>query len=245
MSGRAFPGKYSENYHKRRREDQHNPTKGRTVRESNRIRRDCEKFSENINNLLEATGFRRMPWFPVADVITDRDDDAVIDWRGVVENTRTDGYEIDDDGLLVQMQDAGIRASNRIECVVVYSADRDDGLRDFYMTRKNIFNPFPCPEWGALPLTLHQWRLIALTLIESRVYWQWEASVNHYVKLRDMPAGYEYQYIVGWNMVPCQRPSHQPTTLDSGEATLWTGHIIYSLATNGSFSQNLMNGYQE
>lgn len=243
--GSAFPGKYSENYHKRRREDERNPTSGRTVRESNRIRRDCIRFSENINNLLDATSYRRMPWFPVQDVITDRDDDAVIDWRSVAENMRQDGYEIDNDGLLVQMQDAGIKASNRIECVVVYSADRDEGRRDFYMTRKNIFSPFPCPEWGYLPLTLHQWRQIALCLIESRVYWQWEAAVNHYAELRELPAGYTYQYIVGWNLVQCATPSRQPTTLDKGEEPLWTGHIIYTLATSGSFKPSMMSGCLE
>ena len=241
---RAFPGTRSQNYHKRRREDQRNPTKGRTVAESNRLRRDCFKFAENINNLMDATSRARMPWFPVVDVITDRDDDAVIDWRAVAENRKADGYQVADDGLLVQMQDEGIKASNRIEAVVVYSADRHGGHRDFYMTRKTLFSPFACDNWVRAALTRHQWGIIALSMIESRVYWQWEAAVNEYAERHELPGGYVYQYIVGWNMVPAIRPSQQPR-IDQEERPLWTGPIIYSLATTGFSKLNMMNGYQE
>lgn len=218
-----------------------NPAPGRTANESRRIRRTLEKLRDHIDHTIELTGSRELPWLPSHYVLTDTDDESVIDWRGMVE-TRAD-YTADEDGLLVDLHDAGIKASNRIAAVTVYKAVDDEGLVSHYMIRKTLYSPLPCPEWGALPLTLPQWRIIALTLIFSRVLWQWGQAVRDY----SGNDNFIYQYTVGWNLVDTRPPFNKNRKhiiymgeKYDGEPDEWTGNIIYKQITD-EFS-NQTNG---
>lgn len=225
---------------KRRAEQQH-PAKGRTAQKSVEILRDCHKFAANITKLLEATDYQCFSWFPIEHVITERDDDHVQTWRSIAEYTKSDGYETDDSGLFVELQSEQLRVSNRIACVCMFRAERDADV-DLYVTRKTIFSPFPCEEWGVLPLTLHQWRVIALPFIISRACWQWQAAVNWFAERHEVPGGYVFQQVIGWNLEASIRPAQQPT---AHEVEFWTGPIIYSLATTGFSKLNTINGFQE
>lgn len=245
----GFPSKRKQKIYDGFREARRNPTAGRSKAEHNRILRTCLKFHDNLQVLLDLTDERSMPWLPTKDVVTDRDDEAIIDWRAVAEQFKVDGYQVDGDGLLIHMQDPGITASNRIEVVTVYSANDDMQHRD-YMLRKTIYSPFPCDRWGALPLTLHQWRIIALVLTETRARWQWEAALNEYASNNGLPGGYRFAYIAGWNLVENRPPfnRHQPhlVRVADNEPELWTGTIMYRLAITGSFSPiTHSNGGQE
>lgn len=235
----GFPSKLKQRKYADIKALNRSPTAGRTPAEHMRILRACDRFHDNIQVLLDLTEERSMPWFPTKDVVTDRDDEAIIDWRAVAERFKVDGYQIDGDGLLIHMQDPGITASNRIEVVTVYSAHDDLDNRD-YMLRKTVYSPFPCDRWGALPLTMHQWRIIALAISEARARWQWEAALNEYAEKNGLPAGYRFAYIAGWNLVENRAPfnRHQPhlVRVASNEPKLWTGTIMFRLATTGSFS---------
>lgn len=111
-----------------------------------------------------------------------------------------------------------------------------------YMLRKTIHCPFECPEWGSLPLTLHQWRIIALPLIASRVRWQWTQALRWYAEQRAVePTDFTFSYNVGWNLVPPRKPSAQRRNSDQ-DTTIWTGPIIYFLATNLSLGKNTVRG---
>lgn len=236
----GFPSKRKQRIYEGFAAARRNPTEGRSKADHMRVLRDCIRFHDNIQVLLDWTDGRAMPWFPTKDVVTDRDDEAIIDWRAVVERYKVDGYQVDGDGLLIHMQDPGITASNRIQAVTVYSAQDDLENRD-YMLRKTLYSPFPCDKWGALPLTLHQWRIIALALTEARARWQWEAALNEYANNNGLPAGYRFAYIAGWNLVENAAPfnRHQPhlVRVADHEPELWTGTIMFRLATTGNFSQ--------
>lgn len=240
---KAFPGKRSTNMQAQLLHERRNPTAGRTGAESNRIRRDCERLATNLELVMSLTYGYPMRWFPIEDVVTDRDDEAIIDWRAVAENQVIDGYATDDTGLLVNMQDDGIQASNRIEVVTVYTAT-DGGVVPGidYMLRKTIYCPFECPEWGSLPLTLHQWSIIALPLIKSRVQWQWTEALRWYAERNGItPCDFEFSYNVGWNLVPPRKPAAQRRNSDQ-DAHIWTGPIIYFLSTNLSLNRNMTRG---
>lgn len=231
---KAFPNKRSAALQEQQLHARRNPTAGRTVAESNAIRRDCERLRDNLRLVLDFTERAQLDWFPTADAITDTDDEAIIDWRAVAER-KAGGYDVDEDGLLINMQDHGITASNRIEAVTVYNSGGAD-----YMIRKTINCPFSCDVWGSLPLTLHQWRIIASVLIETRVLWQWTKAVNEYAALRDMKrlGEFTHAYTVGWNLVPPKKPLHNVRQ----ERELWTGPIIYFLSTNLSLNKSMIRG---
>ena len=233
----TFRSKRSQAYHDKRLEREANPTAGRTNKESSRIRRDCHRFNNNLAWFLEQTDNQRMPWLPHEHVVTDTDDDSILDWRAVAETYKGDGLHPDEYGQLVNMQNPAITASNRIEAVTTYSSD-DTGYasnaKTYYMLRKTVHSPFPCDEWGTLPLSLHQWRIIAYNLIMSRVNWQWTEALRHYAR-RNNHSWWEFEPdgLVGWNLVkPKQIHLNQDTEL-------WTGHIIYSASR--TFPSNRTN----
>lgn len=240
----GFPSRRKQKIYSAFAEQRRNPTAGRSNAEHNRITRTCSRFHDNLQVLLDLTDEQPMPWFPIKDVVTDRDDEAIIDWRAVAERFKVDGYQVDGDGLLVNMQDPGINASNRIETVTVYSAHDDLVNRD-YMLRKTLYSPFPCETWGSLPLTLHQWRIIALVLSEVRARWQWEAALNDYASRNGLPAGYRFSYIAGWNLVECRAPFNRQQSrlarVADREPEIWTGTIMFRLATTANFSLTTRN----
>lgn len=215
------------NYEQRR-----NPAPGRCAAKSNRIRRYLTKLKIHLLCVLELTSYQTLKWLPSKYVLTDRDDESVIDWRAVTENFRS--YDTDDFGLLVDLHDPGIKATNRIACVTVYKSPGIDGAQ--YMIRKTLYSPLPCEAWGSLPLTLAQWKIIAFTLIETRVRWQWERAVQDYTGLDTI----KYAYTVGWNLSECRKPfdPQQKHIIYMGEKydeepAVWTGNIIYKLGING------------
>lgn len=241
-----FKNKNSLNYHAKRLEQHRSPTAGRTRQENTRIRRHCLRFADNLLHLHHITNRQQMPWFPVDDVVTDRDDESIIDWRAVTENMVKNGYQTDDSGLLVNMQDEGITASNRIEAVLVYRRGDEEGNPQDYMIRKTLFSPFLCDEWGFLPLTIHQWSIIAMPMILTRSNWQWCEAVNAYARRNELPDGYTLSYIVGWNLVTPRKPSRQRQREDAQDRQVWTGHIIYSLATSTNFAPiTTVDGFPE
>ena len=69
---------------------------------------------------------------------------------------------------------------------------------DGFLIKKPVLCPLPCKRWGRLPITLAQWRRIAMTLIESERRWRWVHGVRYYTENKDMvPAG-----IAGWHLEP-------------------------------------------
>lgn len=232
MTMRAFPTQAKKARDKQALDERRHPHKGRSAKDAMRVLRMCQRFDSNLAYILnDVTKYQSLPWFETADVITDRDDEAIIDWRGVVENTRTDGYLTDDSGLLVNMQDKSLQASNVIEAVTTYVDRIGDGINAHeYMLRKTVFSPFPCETWGRLPLTLHQWKVIAWNLVYSRALWQWEAALNEYAERNGLKLHnrFELEGLVGWNMVTTKRTG----TDDTQEPQTWTGPIIYTLSAN-------------
>lgn len=229
---KAFHGKARREALAKGYDERAHPTRGRTAAESMRIMRNCRRFADNVlyvmDDLLQGEA---VEWFDIRSAITDRDDEAIIDWRGVAENFKADGYATDDDGLLVNMQDHKLTASNRIEAVTIY-VDRFADLEQRYMLRKTVYSPFPCDTWGRLPLTMNQWAEIALPLIRSRALWQWQHALDLYaasngVKLLE---GFQFYSIVGWNLVLTKRvPAEQMEQVET-----WTGPIIYTLSATTS-----------
>lgn len=212
------------------RQEQHaNPTKGRTSAQSNRIRRALQSLNEHLTRALELTDYTELPWLPSHYVLTDRDDDSIVDWRGVAEHQKS--YNTDATGLLVDMHDHGIKATNNIAVVTTYKNEADQR----YMIRKTVYSPLPCDTWNALPLTLTQWRIIAETLINTRICWQWPQAVRDYAG----DQSYEFDFTVGWNLNKPRKPFtpnekhiiYMGEKYD-GEPELWTGNIIYRLGTD-------------
>jgi hypothetical protein len=120
-------------------------------------------------------------------------------------------------GLLESMNDDCIKATNRISVATWYESE--DLEHNFFMVRY-VFSPLPHPEWGRLPLTVRQWKIISLAMIGSRICWQWLPGLIDYTQ----NPGYEKgkQHIVGWHMEPTIK-----TSQDEIEGiTEWTGQAI-------------------
>ena len=208
-----------------------------------RILRQCRRFADNLDYLLELTKHQPVEWFDYVDVVTDRDDESIIDWRSVVENIKRDGYATNEHGLLVNMQDHGIKASNCIEAVTTYVDYADGSHMSSYMLRKTVFSPFPCDKWGRLPLTLHQWSEIALPIINTRALWQWQHAVNYYAARNNIQLwdGFQYEQAVGWNLVLAKRIDQAA----NDKAHKWTGPIIYFLSATTSLQPQAKIGSPE
>jgi hypothetical protein len=105
-------------------------------------------------------------------------------------------YNLEDDGYMVDWHDKGIKATNRIVAVTWYDNHKGDG----FIIKKPVLCPLPCKQWGRLPITLAQWRRIAMTMIEAEQLWRWIHAVRQYTDDQEfMPTG-----IAGWHLEPTQ-----------------------------------------
>jgi hypothetical protein len=111
------------------------------------------------------------------------------------------------------MHDHNLRATNRARIAAWYR-NIDNQL---YMTAMVAVSPLPCPEWGALPLTLNQWKIIIPTLTLSHMEWKWLHAVRRHWHDDTYLCGGSF----GWYMEPCKK-------LTKGVGELCTGQAIYS-----------------
>lgn len=190
----AFPSKKQLNrrfqsYLKRR-----DPAPGRTTAESRLIRNTLGEIKGELDSWLRRTDYKPMKgWLPFEHVVTAKDDDYLRDLYAAY-NAKSD---VDDDGMLLDWHDPGIRSTNRILCVTWY---RNDSGGEFLLA-KNLYSPLPCERWGRLPLNLYQWRIIAPELIYSTQLWQWVHAVRHYLD----DDTFEIGGFMGWHLQECNR----------------------------------------
>ena len=238
-----FPSERTKRNREMRRKERRKPAPKRSSAESNRIRLRCERFRDNIIMLLEETRYQPMPWFPSAHVITDNDDTHIAHWRSIMER-KDKPYESDESGLLVNLQDPAIRMTNRIDAVITFEQKVKPAGAQWgsFMIRKSIYSPLPCPKWGRLPLSIHQWRIIAGPLVHAMALWQYTNAVIEANKRVELPHDYVLHLLVGWNMVESQKPSNEPRI---GEREIWTGPIIFSLATESCLKLSTLDGNLE
>ncbi len=170
-----------------------NPCPGRTQKQYQRITRCLSAVEARIRFYLEQSGYEAKQWLPSEGVITSKDDEWQYDLYAQLQPGK---YTLEDDGYMIDWHDVGQKATNRIVAITWY----DNGRGDAFIIKKPILSPIPCKQWGRLPITLAQWRPIAMTLIESEQLWRWVHSVRHYTDDQEFtPTG-----IAGWHMEPAQ-----------------------------------------
>lgn len=207
-----------------------NPAPGRPQKHYNRITRTLQMIAARIRLHLEQTGFRDVKWLPSEGLITPKDDE----WQYDLHAQYLEKYQVEDDGYLTDWHDEGIRATNRIMAVTWYANDDGHG----FIIKKPVYCPLPCKQWGRLPITLTQWRIVAPMLIESGMLWQWVHAVRHYT---DDPS-YAPGQIVGWHLEPANAVTSFQKLKESGKGYCldfrsdeeqqqdsdgWTGRNIY------------------
>lgn len=212
----------------RRHERARNPAPGRTRIQSTRIRRTLEKINNEIDYWLSVTEYRIMRgWLPYENIITPRDEDYLQDFYAMFGGVQ----DLDDDGYMIAQHDSGQRATNHILAVTWYENDQGGE----FLIGRNVFSPLPCSEWGCLPLTLAQWRIIALSMVASRQHWQWLPAVQHYFDDSSFRVG----GFMGWTLQRCAKidnveaaPGYffksesRQASEDSGDFNGWTGITI-------------------
>lgn len=170
-----------------------NPCPGRSQKHYQRITRCIDAIDARIRFYLEQTGYADKKWLPSEGVVNNTDDEWQYDLYAQFQEGK---YHLDDDGYALEWHDATIKATNRIVAVTWYDNDEGGG----FIIKKPVLSPIPCDTWGRLPITLTQWRRIAMTLIESDQLWRWTHSVRQYLDDNNFkPAG-----IAGWHMEPTQ-----------------------------------------
>jgi hypothetical protein len=170
-----------------------NPAPGRPSKHYHRITRTLDLVTSRISANLVATEFADLKWLPYEGVVHERDDEWQYDLHAQVH---PEDHKPEDDGHMPTWTDPGIKATNRIMAVTWY----DDGDGDAFIIKKPVLCPLPCNQWGRLPITLAQWRRIAMVLIESERRWRWVHAVRHYTDNNNMvPAG-----IAGWHLETTQ-----------------------------------------
>ena len=188
-----------------------NPCPGRTNSEREFITRRLIEITDALSyhlEILNTLGPQPL-WLPEA-VITPHHELMYLDSRESYENTERDEY-----GYVVDMYDRNQRATNRVRAATWYK--NNDGA--LYMTVLIIVSPLPCDEWGALPLTLGQWRIIIPEMIATHMHWKWVHAVRKYWN----DTGYEVGGTFGWHLEKCNK-------LTKDHAELCTGQAIYSQA---------------
>lgn len=189
-------------------------------------------IGEQIRLFLDNTQFQPCKgWLPYEHVITPKDED----WLPDLYRLYSDKGAKDEFGMLLDWHDPGIRASNRIAVVSWY---KNDSGGEFLM-QKNLYSPLPCDAWGRLPLTLHQWQIIAPPLILSTQLWQWLPAVRHYFGDDTFTIG----GFMGWHLQETAKPFsvekarsgdgylfETDSQKERGDAP-WIGRIIYKHIT--------------
>lgn len=209
------------------------PVRGRfSNTERMRIVRALSAIAERIDYWLEETDYQPMKgWLPYESVVTARDDDYVRDFFAAYREED----KIDEDGYLRGFHDPGIKATNKIIAVTWYK----NAINGEFLLAKPVYSPLPCSEWGRLPLTLTQWRLVAPQLIGSMQLWQWLHAVRHYLS----DETFEIGGFMGWHFSETQKTVNlskiggylfdaRDEEDQAKDATGWTGHIIYKHITD-------------
>ncbi len=207
-----------------------NPCPGRKQKHYQRITRTLTAVDARVRFYLEQTGYSDRKWLPSECVVTSRDDEWQYDLHAQVQP----GYALEDDGYMLDWHDAGIKATNRIVAITWYDNLKGSG----FIVKKPVLCPIPCDQWGRLPITLAQWRPIAMTLIEAEQLWRWVHAVRHYTDDQDFqPTG-----IAGWHMEQTQAVVSHKKLAEEGKGFIidmrsldereqdaegWTGRNIY------------------
>lgn len=212
-----------------------NPAPGRSQALTNRIRRRLTQVSEVIEKWLDYTDYKPVyGWLPHRFVITAKDDE----WMADLFAAYKDSKQIDSDGLLWGYHDQRIKATNNITAITWY---RNESGQEALIS-KRIYSPLKCEQWGALPLTLAQWRIVAPAMIKSRQLWQWVFALRHY---HNDPT-FQLGGFMGWHLSLCNKTTNREQMNEQGylkdaepldpaegsEVRQWTGHIIYKHITD-------------
>jgi len=188
-----------------------NPSPNRPGKHYRRITRTLDLIASRISANLVATDYANNEWLPYQGCVHERDDEWQLDLYAQVH---PEDHHPEDDGHMPNWTDPGIRATNRIMAVTWYD-DPIDG--DSFIIKKPVLCPLPCERWGRLPITLAQWRRIAMVMIESERRWRWVHAVRYYTDNKNMvPGG-----IAGWHL-----ETTQPITSMTKLAAEGKGYII-------------------
>lgn len=204
-----YSQKDSHAYHHERLKRELSPCPGRTGKERQYITRRLYDIADSLDYHLSrlAINDEQPPWLPEA-VITPAIEAQYVESKDAFENTTRD-----EDGYITDMHNHNQRATNRVRVASWYRND-DQNL---YMTALIAVSPLPCDEWGALPLTLAQWRIIIPQLTITHMQWKWLHAVRKFWSDDTYQVGGSF----GWYMETCKK-------LDKDYSQLWTGQAIYS-----------------
>jgi hypothetical protein len=185
-----------------------NPCPGRSDSQRSYIARRLVEINSITMYHCDMTEGRNPKWLPEAQ-ITPEMEATYVDTLDAYKDGRRDEW-----GYLLDMHDHNRRATNRIRVATWY---RSKSSGDLYMAPLIAVSPLPCEEWGALPLTLAQWRVVMPSLIRSHIHWKWLHTVRDYLGDPTMEVGGSF----GWHMEKCGK-------LIQDHAELCTGQAIYS-----------------
>lgn len=183
------------------------PCPGRTGAQREYITRRLHDIADTIDYHLARLDGAEPAWLPEA-VITPNIEAQYVESKDAYESTSRDEH-----GYITDMHNHNQRATNRVRIASWYK-NMDENL---YMTALIAVSPLPCDEWGALPLTLSQWRVIIPQITLTHMQWKWLHAVRKYWSDESYQVGGTF----GWYMEPCK-------ILDKDYSQLWTGQAIYS-----------------
>jgi len=184
-----------------------NPCPGRTTTEREYITRRLLDIVGELDHHLERVSPAEPQWLPEG-VITPAIEADYIESRERFENTPRDEY-----GYITDMPRGNKRATNRVRVATWYK--NTDG--SLYMIALIMVSPLPCATWGALPLTLKQWRILIPAMIATHMHWKWVHTVRQYWTDSTWQVGGTF----GWYMERCKR-------LTQDDSELCTGQAIYA-----------------
>jgi len=188
-----------------------NPFPGRTEKHRSRIKRALVEINDELSYHLQNTEGETPDWLPPLDITPAIEQEAVQsreDWQNA---------DRDNDGLIYNINKQ-LRAANTIRVGTWYNTT--DNSNALFMLALPITSPLPCEQWGALPLTRSQWRLVFRNMLLAHMRWRWIHSVRRYWRNDSYQVGKSF----GWYMQSCKK-------LEKGGSTaLWTGQAIYSPA---------------
>ena len=125
--------------------------------------------------------------------ISSRQDTVSLDNREYYESA-----SVDSDRYITEMHNHNQRATNRITVAAWYRTNEVEPRE--YMTQKILVSPFLCPDWGALPLTLSQWRVLMPEMGYYYMCWSWVHDVRSYMDNELYFPG----AVTAWHMEKCK-----------------------------------------
>ena len=186
------------------------PCPGRTSAERDFITRRVTDIADTLDYHLAVLGDSEPEWLPEAVITASTDQDYVESREAFEESER------DDDLYITDMHNHNQRATNRVRIASWYK----NSEANLYMTAMVAVSPLPCETWGALPLTLTQWRTIINQITLTHMRWKWVHAVRKYMT----DTSYQIGGSFGWYMEPCKQ-------LTKDKSELWTGQALYAHVT--------------